>query len=251
MRYLYLFLLFTPFIYSQQGVGVGTNNPQQKLHIASPTGSLRVESLNHVNSTFNGGDVDGDSDFTNNSFPLYVDENGDFTLELVPLYNSEDSDALDNTVLPGASVTLLPTDADGKEETQITSYTIAINRATILEVKYNLSFDVYENAAKTVITERVARRISTYFRVSGSTRRYGPASKCYYSGSVNSVPGSMFNASTCYIILPAAGSYTISFFGEVSTNTKGSGGPPTGLANVQSTYVEFATGNDSIFFRLH
>lgn len=251
MKKSYLFLLFSPFVFSQQGVGVGTNSPQQKLHIASPTGSLRVESLNHINSTHNGGDVDGDLDFTNNTFPLYVDDKGDFTLELVPLYNSEDSDALDNTVLPGASVSLLTTDADGKAETQITSYTIAINRATILEVKYNLSFDVYEDAAKTIISDRVARRVSTYFRVSGSARRYGPASKCYYSGSLNSVAASMFNASTCYIILPAAGSYTVSFFGEVSSNTKGSGGPPTGLANVQSTYVEFATGNDSIFFRLH
>jgi len=251
MKYFYVLLLFTSFVFSQTGVGVGTTNPQQKLHIASPTGSLRVESLNETNNVFNGGDVDGDLDLTNNTFPLYVDDKGDFTLELVPLYNSEDSDALDNTVLPGSSVSLLTTDTDGKAETQITSYTIAINRPTILEVKYNLSFDVYEDSAKTIITERVARRVSTYFKISGLTRRYGPASKCYYSGSVNSVPGSMFNASTCYIILPAAGSYTVSFFGEVSSNTKGSGGPPTGLANVQSTYVEFATGNDSIFFRLH
>ena len=251
MKSYYFFLFTTTIAFSQQGVGIGTTNPQQKLHIASPTGSLRVESLNGVNNTFNGGDVNGDLDLTNDTFPLYVDDKGDFTLELVPLYNSEDSDALDNTVLPGSSVTLLTTDADGKEETQITSYTISINRPTILEVKYNLSFDVYENSAKTIITERVARRVSTYFKVSGLTRRYGPASKCYYSGSANSVPGSMFNASTCYIILPAAGAYTVSFFGEVSSNTKGSGGPPTGLANVQSTYVEFATGNDSIFFRLH
>lgn len=251
MKIFYLTLFFTSLVFSQQGVGIGTNSPQQKLHIASPTGSLRVESLNHINNTFNGGDIDADLDLTNNTFPLYVDDKGDFTLELVPLYNSEDSDALDNTVLPGASVTLLTTDADGKAETQITSYTIAVNRPTILEVKYNLSFDVYENSAKTIITERVARRISTYFKVSGMTRRYGPASKCYYSGSTNSVPGAMFNASTCYIILPVAGPYTISFFGEVSSNTKGSGGPPTGLANVQSTYVEFATGNDSVFFRLH
>ena len=221
------------------------------MHIASPTGSLRVESLNHINNIFNGGDIDGDSDFTNNTFPLYVDDKGDFTLELVPLYNSEDSDALDNTVLPGASVVLGDNDPDGKEETAITSYTIAVNRATILEVKYNLSFDVYRDAAYTILSDRFARRVSTYFRVSGSTRRYGPASKCYYSGSLNSVAASMFNASTCYIILPSAGTYTVSFFGEVSSNTRGSGGPTGGTTLSQPTYVEFATGNDSIFFRLH
>ena len=98
MKFFYILLIFSPFIFSQTGIGIGTTSPQQKLHIASPTGSLRVESLNEANNIYNGGDVDGDGDLTNNTFPLYVDDKGDFTLELVPLYNSEDSDALDNTV---------------------------------------------------------------------------------------------------------------------------------------------------------
>lgn len=247
MKYLIFSLLFTSITLAQQGVGIGTTNPQQKLHIASPTGSLRVESLNGVNNIYNGGDVDGDLDLTNNSFPLYVDDKGDFTLEFKPLYNSAESDALDHTTLPTATATLLSGDTDGKVSTKIITYTVTVNRATILEVKYNISFDTYLNPAKTIITDNYSRRISTYFQVNGLARHYGPAAKCYSSGHVNSVAGSMFNACTAYIFIPAAGTFNVDIYGEVSSGTKGGGGGSTS----QATYVEFATGNDSVYMRLH
>ena len=157
MKKTLLLLLLSTGMYAQ--VGVGTSTPQEALHIASPTGTMRIESLNETNSEYNGGDVDGDGDLTDDTFPLYVDENGDFTLELVPLYNSEDSDPLDHTGLPNSSVSLLATDADGVVNTEITSYTITVNRQAILEVKYNISFEVYENALENVITDNLARKV--------------------------------------------------------------------------------------------
>lgn len=56
------------------GVGIDTSNPQQKLHIASPTGTIRVDGLNSPNNPYNGGGVD-------KTYPLYVDYNGDMTLK--------------------------------------------------------------------------------------------------------------------------------------------------------------------------
>lgn len=247
MKYIFFFLA-PIFCFAQQGVGIGTTNPQQQLHLASATGTIRVESLDGINSTYNGGDVNGDSDLTNDTFPLYVDGNGVFTLELVPLYNSEHSDALDHATLPSSEVTLSATDADGVEVAQLFTYSVGVNRAAILEVKYNLSFEVYEDAANTKITDYFARRISTYFQVDGvSTRKYGPASKCYTNQSANGVVGTLYNMCTAYIFLPAAGTYNVSFYGEVSSGTKGGGGGTTSKA----THVKFAVENDSLLFRLH
>lgn len=246
MLFRYLFLLFTVSLTAQ--VGVDTLDPQQKLHIGTPSGTLRVESLNGVNSEYNGGDVDGDLDLTNNTYPLYVDDLGNLTTEFKPLYNSNGSDAVDDATIPINFVSLASNDTDGQADVQITLFEVNVSRPAILEVKYNLSFDVYLNSAKTVISDNFARRISTYFVVNNyGTRKYGPVSKCYSSGSTTSITGVMYNASTAYIQLPAAGKYEIKFYGEVSSNVKGGGGGTTS----KETYVEFATGYDAIFLRLH
>ncbi|WP_375238583.1 hypothetical protein [Aurantibacter sp.] len=239
-------LLFTIQISAQ--VGVNTTDPQQTLHVGSNTGTVRIESLDGDNSPYNAGDVDGDLDFTNNTYNLYVDALGNLTTEFKPLYNSNGSDAVDDAAIPVNFVTLTNSDTDGQADVQITLFEVTVARPAILEVKYNLSFDVYLDAAKTVISDNYARRISTYFVISGvGTRKYGPVSKCYSSGSTLSITGPMYNASTAYIQLPAAGKYDIQFYGEVSSNVKGGGGGTTSKA----AYVEFATGYDAIFLRLH
>jgi len=243
-----MLLFYSSLTYSQTGVGIGTTSPRQKLHIASTTGSLRVESLNGTNNTYNGGDVNGDLDLTNDTFPLYVNGSGEFSLQFVPLYNSEDSDALDHSVLPSSEVTLVATDVDGIQTEKLFTYSISVNRPAILEVKYNLSFDVYADASGTKITDYLARRITTYFQVDGvSTRKYGPAAKCFTNKSINGVTGRLYNVCTAYITLPGAGIYDVSFYGEVSSGVK-AGGPGT---NAKATHVKFAVGNDTLLFRLH
>jgi len=249
MKSYYLSLFFTSIVFSQPGVGIGTTNPQQKLHIASSTGTMRVESLNDVNNTYNGGDVNGDSDLTNDTYPLYVDGDGVMTLEFTPLYNSEYSDALDHTLLPTSDVTLLANDGDGVATENLFTYTVTVNRAAILEVKYNLSFEVYQDAFGTKITDYLSRRISTYFKIDGlpTNRKYGPASKCYANKSTNGTVGTMYNVCTAYMFIPSAGTFDISFYGEVSSGVK-AGGPGF---NSDPAHVKFAVGNDTLLFRLH
>ena len=247
-RRLYLIL----FLFTQVGlgqVGINTTNPQQALHIAHSEilpflGKMRVESLDYTNNVYNGGDVNADGNVGNDIFPLYVDENGDFTLESMPLMNSEDIDALNDTNLPTSTVYLAPTDINGGESTSIVTYTIAVNRAALLEVKYNISFDVYLDPLKAKITDNLARRIITYIDISGISRNYGPAGTCYSSGSTNSVTGNLYTSSTAYISIPSAGTYDITIVGVVSSNIKAAS---TGGNFSESTYVEFATGM-TLFF---
>jgi hypothetical protein len=239
MKKIYTVILFFTFFLSQaQNVGINKTTPQQALHLGSSTGTIRVDGLNDANSTFNGGG--------SVTYPLYVDGDGNLTLEFKPLYNSNGSDALDHATLPGSVVTLPTGDNDGLITGELFNFTIAVNRASILEVKYNVSLDVFSNPAELVITDRRARRINTYFQVNGLGRKYGQAGKCYTSGTSDGETGKLFNTSTSYISLPAAGSYVIRFYGEVSSGITGNTAN-TGIA----TCVKFARGNDSLLFRLH
>jgi len=240
-----LLVLSTSYCWGQ--VGINTTNPQQALHIAGASGTLRIESLNSTNSNHNGGDVNGDLDLTNDTFPLYIDENGNFTLELKTLEGSEDLDAFDDTVLPTTTATLSTGDPDGLQSVNIKTYSITTTRASILEVKYALSFDVYLNNTLATITDNLSRRIQTHIKVTGQTREYGSGAKNYTSGTANGVTGTFYNSSTAYITLPSAGVYDITFVGIVSSDVK-NGGPGT---TSKETYVEFATGNDFIFMRLY
>jgi len=242
---IFFIFLFSQICWAQ--VGINTTNPQQALDIAGTTGTLRVESLNSTNNSYNGGDVNGDLDFTNDTFPLYIDENGNFTLELKTIEGSEDLDAFDDTTLPTTTANLTTGDADGEVSVNIKTYTITTSRASMLEVKYALSFDVYLNSGYTTITDNLSRRIQTHIIVTGQTREYGAGAKNYTSGSSNSVTGTFYNSSTAYITLPSAGTYDVTFVGTVSSDIK-SGGPGT---TSKETYVEFATANDFVFMRLY
>lgn len=253
MKNFYLvFFLGGQLIYGQ--VGINTDNPQQTLHLAGSTGTLRVESLNYTNNIYNGGDIDNDGNLSNNTFPLYVDENGDFTLELKTLINSEDLDAFDDTSLPGSNVYLLPTNNIGKDSTVIKTYTIKVSRPSIIEIKYNISFDIYSNNLRVTLNDEFARRVTNYITltpegspVNNSTRHYGAASKAYSSGSLESMTGTFYNGATTYITIPSSGYWDIKFWGLVSSNTRANvvNYPTVALG----TYVEFATGNDFLFFR--
>jgi len=237
-------------LYAQ--VGINTTDPQQAMHIAhsddwAPLGRMRVESLNSVNNSFNGGDQNGDGNDANDYYPLYVDENGDFTLEFTPTLNSGEFDALDDTALPTSTVYLPSTDINANESTDIVTYSITVPRASILEVRYAVSCDVYLNQSYDRITDGRARRIVTYFTVTGTTRGYAPVATCYSSGSNNSVSGSLYLSGSGYITLPSEGTYDITLVGVISSNKKAnsaSGDP------AEETYVEFATAKDFVFMRL-
>ena len=232
---------------AQSGVGIGTPNPQQAVHVASATGTVRIDGMNATNNSYNGGDVNGNM-IKDEFYPLYVDENGDLTLELKIEDSTTGVDELDDAALPNSSVTMTDADADGVATTTITTFTVTTTRSAILEVKYNLSFDVYEDNAGTLITDDLARRIFTYLTINGQTREYGPATKCYSSGAASSVSDRMYNNCSAYITIPSAGAWTISLIGGVSSDIR-SGGGPGGPA--LDTHVEFATGTDSILMRLH
>jgi hypothetical protein len=249
-KYTFLFLFFTVFVFSQN-VGINEDVPQQVLHLGSSTGTIRVDGLNSVNNPYNGGGA--------KTYPLYVDSNGDMTLAIATFQNSDGTDAITATT-PSASTSLVvPTIAtapnNGYRSTVILPYTFTVNRAAIIEVKYNISIEVLADAT-TKIRSTKARTIQTFFTLdtpvlinqgASMTRRYGQASKNYMNFNLSSpastVPncssGLLYNSSTTYISVPA-GTHTLRFYGACDT----------GSTN-DLTLVNFAVGNDAIFMRIY
>jgi len=229
------------------GVGIGTTTPQQKLHLENSVGTVRVENLDKVNNLYNGGIATPTA-----TYPLYVDSNGILTLDLLPLANSDGLDAIDHLSIPRSSVTLTATDTDGKQEETILSYDITVARNTILEIKYSLSFEVYNNnlAGLQMLKDGSARRVSTFYILNDQPRRYGQTSKCYMNNNINNPApfpatdkigsvGPLYNSSSSYIQL-TPGTHNIKLKAEVSS----------GMPSL-ATYVRLATDVDSIFMRMY
>ena len=249
-KYTFLFLLVTICGFSQN-VGINETSPQQALHLGSSTGTIRVDGLSNANNPFNGGGP--------KTYPVYVNSIGDLTLAIATFVNSDGEDAITATTPSAATVLTIPATGaipnNGYRSVVILPYTFTVNRPAILEVKYNISFEVMQNAATKLRTSR-DRIIQTFYTLDtaalvntpgSSTPRFGQASKCYYnfnqSSPVSLVPncasGKMFNSSTTYIPV-SAGTHTLRFYGTCDSGSTNN-----------ETLVNFAVGNDAIFMRLH
>lgn len=243
--FLFNFLCFAS--YSQtNGVGINETIPEQALHLGSQTGTIRVEGLNGANNTYNGGEVD-------KTYPLFVDNNGDMTLKTSAYNNSNGGDAFLSTdpITSELSITLAQPN-DGYEVVEITSYDITVDRNTVLEIKYSLSIEVFQDLLLNIIRDPYARNIANFFTLdtpvlTPTTRRYAAHSKCYfnynYENGVASLPnastGFIYNSGTTYVYLDP-GTHTLRFYGSVCSGT-----------NNRPTFIRFAGGPDAIFLKLH
>ena len=236
-------VLNTLFLNAQ--VGINEDVPEQQLHLGSQTGTIRVDGLNGTNNNYNGG-------VAGQTYPLYVDENGDMTLEITANQNSNGSDAFLTTDINGEIIISGPPN-DGYEVVEILSIPLTVDRDVIVELKYSISIEVFEDNSLTIIKDAYARNITNFFTVDAATlltttRKYGQSSRCYFSrndiatdpaATPNAATGYIYNSGTTYIPL-TAGTHTFRFYGSACSGT----------AN-RPTYVRFAGGPDAIFLRTY
>lgn len=238
-NYLLLTLgLFSTILFAQlPAVGINETDPQQTLHLGSANGTIRVEGLDENNNTYNNG--------PKKTYPLYVDNLGNLTLENETLYNSNGEDAFTDN-LTTTYVYVPNGDADGVETDELYSFTITTSRQALLLVKYNISFEVFSDPIFNKITDKLSRRINTYFTLNNGTRKYSNVSKCYTGFTKSDVDGIYYNMSSSYIIIPAAGTYTITLHGEVSSGLRDN------TANTgKATCVYFGRGLDTLMYKLN
>lgn len=168
-------------------VGINTNTPQEELHIAGPTSTIRIDGLNSPNNTNNLG--------AGSSSPVYVDSNGDLVLGTLTdnveilfdsedyLMNVQDPTNLVNQTGSGAGYSQAGIPIGG------TTISFTLTKPAIVEVNYSVSYMLGKNVApNSRIDDYRARIVQTalYFR----TGNYlGPAVvNDYYGNPINGGP---------------------------------------------------------------
>lgn len=226
-------------IYAQtKGVGINETVPEQTLHLGLASSTIRVEGLDETNNSYNLGST--------NTYPLYADYNGSLSLYNGSSYNSNGGDFVNSGNILNEVIVIPDGDSDGVESAEIYSFIVTVNRPSLVLVKYNVSFEVFEDRSENRLTDNLARRVNTYFRLNSGTRKYSHVSKCYTSSDKNDVAGILYNMSSSYIVIPAAGTYTITMHAEVSSGLTGNT-PNTGKA----TCLIIGRGQDSLMYKVN
>ena len=245
-------ILFSSFSFSQ--VGIGTDNPQQDLHIAGANSTIRIESLNSTNEPV--------LNVSPKLAPVYVTGDGDLTLN-PPGFTTGGGVGTNEPLNflisipnfvpngPFGDGTVVANDATITSATnQIVSVPFSSPQEALIEVRYAMTIDLSDQflpaAAASTFNDISARTVRCYFYVDLNSdgldptelsKRYGLHGEAYTSFSQGSV-GYAFIHGVGYGNIPA-GNHSLVFFGE------------TNDGNNRETYVGFGGSSDYLKIRIY
>lgn len=223
-----------------QNVGINTTNPQEELHIAGTTSTIRVEGLDETNNINNLGQ--------NSTSKVYVNEFGDLVLgemtdNVQLIFDSENY--LQDVANP-TSLILQTGEGDGFSQAGIptlglaASFTLAA--PAVVEINYSVSWTVGKNYSATKkIDDYRARTVQTgvYFRLNNYL---GPAVvNDYFGNPING--GALCITSTCS---EEAGLIAIN--GQIYNNESKDEGEYVSYRNSASDYVVLGPGTYTPMF---
>lgn len=234
-KYLFILLFVNSLGIAQ--VGIGTNTPQEDLHIGGINSTIRIESLNNTNNPLNDGLKNA---------RVFVDSNGNFTLT-PPNFTAGGSgnsnlplnflidvpnfipDNIDGLPAPYNSLGRI-INSDISQETVegfIHSVTFTVPQACTVEVKHGvtivLSGSDMSIPSLAYINDSKTRVITTFFCFDINNDGLSPAEKAlqygtkaqFYSSVAGGSLGYPYMNSQGYATLPP-GTHSIHFFGVVS-----------------------------------
>ncbi|MES2864348.1 MAG: hypothetical protein V4666_09545 [Bacteroidota bacterium] len=249
---LYISVLFSNFLFSQ--VGIGTTTPQQDLHIAGTTSTIRVQSLNSTNKPL--------LNVPPRLAPVYVTGNGDLTLN-PPGYALGEGVGVNEPLNflisvpnfvpngPFGDGTVVANDATVTAAVnQIVSVPFSSPQNALIEVRYAMTIDLSDQflpaAAASTFSDISARTVRCYFYIDLNSdgldaaelsKKYGLHGEAYTSFSQGSV-GYAFIHGVGYGNIPA-GNHSLVFYGE------------TADGNNRLTYVGFGGSSDYLKIRIY
>ena len=160
---LVLVIYYTTCVNAQ--VGIGTQNPQEELHVAGPTSNIRIEGLNETNNVNNLGNINTSKVFVNEFGELVLGELSD-NVQLI-----FDSDNYLRDVQNPTSLILQTGEGNGFSQAGIPrlglTESFTLTQPAIVEVNYSVSWNVGKNVTPTSrIDDFRARVVQTgmYFR---------------------------------------------------------------------------------------
>lgn len=232
--YLTFLILFSAFASAQ--VGIGTTNPQQELHIQGTSSTIRIESLNAINSSdLNDGVklapafVDG-----NGNISLYGSGNSglnplNFILD-IPNFITDDPYGYGFPYETGTVIN--NSDANVEEVTASIGGVIQFStpRDALMEIRYGVT--TYVRGSSMLVappwtepTENEAIRIKIYFCIDLNddgldatelSKIYG-LNGVYYESAFGGIAGHPYINGQAYTPIPA-GNHSLHFFGSVKDN---------------------------------
>ncbi len=225
-----IFCCFT-LVSANAQVGIGTVNPEEDLHIAGASSTIRIESLNAINNpTYNNG-----TDLA----PVFVDGNGDIVLGngsgasgqepfnfLIDVPNFIPDDPY---VLGIATGTAVNNNDSGETQTegQLTTVTFTVPNDAIVEVKYGITMLIVGNDLSAgppyfYVDYNQAISMMTFFKVdlnddgldvTESGKEYGHKAQ-YYATFDQGIVGYPYMNGQGYLTVPQ-GTHTLYFYGRV------------------------------------
>lgn len=222
----FIYIIVSSLSFSQ--VGINTTSPQEELHVAGSSSTVRVEGLNSTNNTLNLGDKQNSR--------VYVDPNGDLVLADAPadigvLFNPANylDDPLDTG---GANSNQINQTGVGSGYSQAGwprvigpgTSTFTLTKPAIVEINYSLSYNIYKSGNP--IDDFHARTAQFYVYLKSGSHT-GPIVTTDYDGNPIDFAGN-----------PGALGYSGNFYTNGST---------TGAGGTEGyDKVFYATGHDYV-----
>lgn len=249
---LYITIVVGNYAFSQ--VGIGTSNPQKDLHIAGPSSTIRIESLNSTNEPLLNVPpklapvyVTGDGDLTLNP-PGFTTGGGVGTNEplnfLISIPNFVPNGPHgDGTVVANDNTVTTATN-------QIVSVPFSSPQEALVEVRYAMTIDLSDMLlpapAASVFSDVSARTVRCYFYIDLNSngldatelsKKFGLHGEAYTSYDQGSV-GYAFIHGVGFGNIPP-GNHSLVFFGETTDGTN------------LFTYVGFGGSSDYLKIRIY
>jgi hypothetical protein len=235
----YTTLLFFSF-FNAQNVGINSTNPQEELHVAGGTSTIRVDGLNEVNNVNNLGQQSTSRVFVNEFGDLVL---GEMTDNVQLIFDSENY--LQDVANP-TSIILQTGEGDGFSQAGIPTLGLAasftLTAPAVVEINYSVSWTVGKNfSVISKIDDYRARTVQTgvYFR---QENYLGPAViNDYFGNPING--GALCITSTCS---EQAGLIAIN--GQIYNNESKKEGEYKSYRNSASDYVVLGPGTYTPMF---
>ena len=241
MKYLQLYIFcFVSFTTFSQNVGINTTNPQEELHVAGNSSTIRVDGLNEINNNNNLGQQSTSKVFVNEFGDLVL---GEMTDNVQLIFDSENY--LQDVTNP-TSLILQTGEGDGFSQAGIPTLGLAasftLTAPAIVEINYSVSWTVNKNFSATKkIDDYRARVVQTgvYFRLNNYL---GPAViNDFFGNPING--GALCITSTCS---EQAGLIAIN--GQIYNNKSKDEGEFKSYRNSASDYVVLGPGTYTPMF---
>lgn len=248
------FMMFCICSILKAQVGIGVANPQQELHVAGSTSTIRIESLNSVNEPILNDGI--------KLAPVYVTGDGDLTLN-PPGYTTGSSGTNEPLNFLISIPNFVPNGPYGDgtvvaNDTSITSASSQIGTPVIfsspqdalIEVRYAMTIDLSDQflpqPSASTFSDVSAKSVRCYFYIDLNndgldatelSKVYGLHGEAYTSFNQGSV-GYAFIHGVGYGTIPQ-GTHSLVFFGETHDGTN------------LNTYVGFGGSSDYLKIRIY